>query len=70
MKQSDGALEESDGRTSKQSDGKYRKDHIIKDQRKEISLSKNATQEQKQLINYYLQIPHFEMLKELKSLIQ
>jgi len=35
-KQSDGAWKQSDGHTAKQSDGRTRKDHIKKDQRKEV----------------------------------
>ena len=49
-KQSDGAWKQSDSRTAKQSDGKYRKDHINKDKRKEDFFNSEGPKAMKEII--------------------
>ena len=43
---------------------------VIKDQRKDVFLSKNLTQEQKQEIAFYLNNPQFPMKDEIKKLLE
>lgn len=50
QKQSDGACKQSDSRTAKQSDGKYRKDHINKDQRKEDFFNSEGPKAMKEIM--------------------